>query len=125
MKTTKQYKGKEKQECYFPCYMDHKHNYPNGIPKAINEQGQESGRWEERLNKEFEMEQILIPITARKMKKFVKKELQEAERRRYEFARNEMIEDMEAVEEFFATAPIDYDDRKNMWIFLLNKLLDK
>ena len=42
---------------------------------------QESGGWEEKWNKEFEMEQILIPITARKMKKFVKKELQEAERR--------------------------------------------
>ena len=103
--TQKQYKGKEKQE---------------------------SGGWQERFDKNFPTDRLrqpeyydFTPKLKGEIKSFIKTELQKAERRGYEFARNEMIEDMEAVEEFFATAPIDYDDRKNMWIFLLNKLLKK
>jgi len=37
--------------------------------------------------------------------------------------KHNLIDKMEKFERFFEEAPIDYDDRKTMWIDLLNKLL--
>jgi len=79
--------------------------------------------WEEKWNKEFEMEQILIPITARKMKKFVKKELQEAERRvRKEISK--IITEYEELNTDNMSGTFDYEEFGKRMVEL-NKLLKK